>query len=545
MACSIFGSSHTLPLAGVVFAALLLAVLVAAATALLYKALDESITLDVLLGPRPRLILALVSSAALAVFFWRVLWPLLPDRIFGALFWPMRLSAAQTLRHVWTLALLGGAAFCLASQRITPRLIAAGAAAGMACAWAGVFANSGLHAAGVLWKIAHRTAAGFLVAGLPALLAGSTAFWLLLAVGLRDLSAGRKLAAGLACLLLLAPVELLQAHLRGAWDSGRASLADAADVAGADSAEGVTVLILADAEGDPGVRSREDLLSAEGIAAGPVELLKIGRYLEERRNKTVFLRQALSAMRRGWALLWEPELRMNACMLHLGSGFPPDYEGFLENACVAPATPENFERLEKMSKLAWDDKIGSVKQAQKVFEGFSTAYARFGDLDSSNLWIERIQRLWPLYEDPIHMEPIADRQDGVIEGALLLDGLPATGVKVGLFALPSTMTAISARQSLSASVFPDSSGRFRFDSLLPGRYYLALQAAPSVLPRGAAVRNAPGVIALAFGEMRFELETLQVYTSPPVGAREPAPEAPADWEFLIKESKKKTNSVLK
>jgi hypothetical protein len=548
MPCSILGSSRDLSTAGLVLAAFLLAALIAAAAAFLYKAMDRDITLDVLVGPRPRLLLALATGALLAVFCWRVLWPMLPDRIFGALFWPRRLGGPQPIRHVWTLALLGGLSFAAASRRASPRVILSGALAGLLCAAAGLCANGGLHAAGALWKIAHRTLAGFLFAGIPSVFLGLSALWLWLAAGLPGTAPWKKLGIGMLSILLwTAPFELLGGYLRRGWDCSRASLAEAADVPGSDSAESAVVLILADADGEPGVRSREELLSAEGLAVGPVELLKIDRYLEARLDKTVFLGQALSALRRGWALLWEPELQMNACMRHRSPGFPPDYEAFLDAARVAPATPENFERVEKMSRLAWDDKIGSVKRAQRIFEGFSTAYARFGDADSANRWAERIQRLWPLYEDPIHMEPIADRQDGVIEGMLLLDGRPPAGVKVGLFALPSTMTALSAAQYLSAAAYPGASGRFRFDSLLPGRYYLALQAAPSVLPSSASARGAPGVVTLGFDAMHVELDPIRAYASaPPPAPPEPEESAePAPFEFLIKESKKKTNSVLK
>jgi len=132
-------------------------------------------------------------------------------------------------------------------------------------------------------------------------------------------------------------------------------------------------------------------------------------------------------------------------------------------------------------------------------------------LEVSNAWLDRIRGLWPLFESDIHIEPIEDNFDGWIGGRLLYNGRPASGIRVGLFMLPSSMTIVGAYTGLVASTLPDESGRFVFTDLTTGDYYLALRADPLLLGGDKLyVRNAPGIMKLQFGAMTEALLPVEI-----------------------------------
>lgn len=384
----------------------------------------------------------------------------------------------------------------------------AGAALAL-CAWRAFLL------AGVVRGIGRPVAGGAALFAIPVL-------FLACAVVLAELSSreerGRSLLWAAAMLAAwAAPCWLVESRLRAGWDFGRPGLAEAAGVPPAASAGRAAVAILAAEDGSPGEgRVRLETIAAAGVDASPPSLRRLERYLQDHGYRTVFLAEALEALRRGWALNWEPREALEAAMLEAGPSFPPDFMGFSAAIAQAPGTMENFALLERMAVAARSARIPRVKDAQRFYERLSTAYARYGDLESSNYWLERIRGLWPLYEEDIHIEPIAERQDGRIGGRVFLHERPARSVLVGLFSAPSTSTVLDASGPPVDAAFPDARGRFEFTDLLPGRYYLALRADASVLGEpGLEFLGAPGVLRLSSARMSVELFPIQVVRKPP------------------------------
>ncbi|MFH2203164.1 MAG: hypothetical protein ABIJ96_08635, partial [Elusimicrobiota bacterium] len=402
--------------------------------------------------------------------------------------------------------------FAAAAGPAAWRRCAAGAAVGAAAGALGLYANRLLFIADALRAIGRPAAGGLLLYATPLLLAGATAVLVLLAFRLRD--HGAALRIGAACLLFSAgatTAELSESYLRAQWDFGQPSLAAAAGIPPGADARTAGIMILADQEGRPGSRYREVVLAAGGVDVSTRSLTALRGYLADTRYRTVHLRAALTALRAGAALNWDAELLLDAAMIRIEPGFPPDTLGFLEAVGVAPATTENYGRLEQMGRYAWHDRIPDIKSAQKTFVGFSTAYARFGELETSNLWLDRIRGLWPLYEDDIHVEPLQTNHDGRIAGTLRRGAAPARDIRVGLFAAPSTTTVLDAARYLVASVRPGEDGRFEFLRLLPGRYYLALRGDAEVLGgRDLMVHGANGMIQLTALEMDKELSPIML-----------------------------------
>ncbi|MFH1726239.1 MAG: hypothetical protein ABII00_16645 [Elusimicrobiota bacterium] len=537
MTILIFESTRHVPLP-VLLAAALGAAAVAAG---LFRALNDRLSLDVFVAPLGGRFWTLAGASAVAAFVYAALAPFRPARVFGIWYWPVRLDEALALRYAGALAALGALAFWTASRRglagsldrwLPPppssawlRLAGAGALAGCGTAIVGLYAGRALFLADALRRMGLPTAGGLLTLSLPALFLATGA--LLVALLLMKTFVPRALAtATVAMAAWIAPVELGEAYLLMFWDSGAPSLSAAARVPRASEAETVAIVVLAAPDGSPGSQVRKVRLSAEGVDVSQSSLRSLGRYLRGHRYKTLFLGEALRALRVGWALSWMPDEHLDAAMTRAGPSFPPDYEGFLAAVRVAPATPENYERLERMARAAARARFPRVRQAQKIYEGFSAAYARFGDQERSDAWLGRIRGLWPLYDDDIHVEPIAETRDGSVAGRLLFNGRPAPGIRVGLFAIPSTTTVIAAYDGLVASAYPGPGGRFEFASLLPGAYYLALQADPVILgEQDLLFLHSPGVIRLDHDRMRAELFPIDILRRglPPLPAPAAAP----------------------
>lgn len=503
---------------------------VAALACLAANAAARGFGLDVTLAPWGGRSWGALLWALGAVFVWHAFKPVLPAKVFGVVYWPVDASAALELGHVAFLAVVGGAlwgagALAGAFDGWRPAAVphrglflawARGASVGAAAGVVGVAAARVLFIGEALSRLGFGATGLLLSWGVVPLLAASAAFFIWLPAGSSDWEPLWRRAAYAGVLLgWLVPVAGTELVLRAAWDFGRPGFAEAAGLDRAAVAEKLSVLVLAETDGGPGVQRREETMSAQGLAVTRQGLAAVRRYLELQRYQTVFLRDALAYLRKGWALMWEPELHMDAAVVRLGPRFPPDYDAFLKAILVAPATPENYERLENLARSADKARSPSVKQAGKLYQGLSDAYARFGDLEGSNFWLKRIRGLWPLYDEDVNVDPIEDRNDGVVSGSVLFNGRPASQIQVGLFMLVSTAAAPSAREGLVASTWPDESGRFFFRELTPGRYYLALRSDPILLgdPR-LEVLFSPGSFKLSAGRMDWELMPLRIERAP-------------------------------
>ena len=523
MSLLIFGRSHPFPQ---IWWVLIGFVIVSLALVLFY-AINDDFSFKRFFEKKHEQFWAVLSLGVLSFFVWAAFDPFLPSKIMGLQYWPIRLTQSDLWIRLLLLASLGAGSFLVASDEglaggfwgwkpiLGPgvkRPLVFGATVGAAFALFGVYANRGLFLAEALTRIGYRDLGSLLVFGLPVL-------WLLCCVAIVALpvygwvhGSSQKLilGAGLATAWVI-PIELGDAYLRLEWHFGPVSLQGATHLAPATEAPSAGIMILADRDGSPGNQYREDILASRGVSLDQASLLKLEDYLEKKKYRTLFYEEAIMAIRRGWMLHWRPGKHLEATAIHYGKRFPPDYVGFLSAIRVAPATLKNRDRLDRMAGFASEGGFHQVKTAQKMFEGFSAAYARYGDLEISNAWLNKIRGLWPLFEDNIHIEPIEDNFDGWIGGRLLFNGKPASGVRVGLFALPSTTTVLGAYTGLVSAEFPDKNGRFEFTDLTTGRYYLALRADPVVLGGdGLTVRNAPGTITLRFGEMTEALLPIEI-----------------------------------
>jgi hypothetical protein len=367
--------------------------------------------------------------------------------------------------------------------------------------------------------------AGFIDAMLPFALLCVAVFAVFCAVQEEDGKLRRRGPAAALAVFLGGP-WLLEAYLSGSWDYGAGSLKEAAGLPVAGSSASSTVVVLKP-EGGEEFQIQERLHAVGRLDASRETLLRARRYLDERGWRSLYKKEGLLLLRRGWLDHWEPELALEALSLHVPGEAVPDYAAALALIRAGPLNEERLARLKSLDELARTVKGGfeSVSSSQKIFEAFSSAYARYGDEERSRSWLLRVDKLWPLYDKKIEVAPLERMRDGSIQGSLFIDGRPASAVKVGLFL--ETLSEATGRRTVdfSGAVWPDSSGLFRFDDLGPGTYHLELLGTPEQL-RGT-VLGSPGFIDLYEGSRRVVLPPIMIerraLPSPVDGARRVLP----------------------
>lgn len=297
--------------------------------------------------------------------------------------------------------------------------------------------------------------------------------------------------------------------LRTRWDFGPRSLAEAADVPHAREARVSVVAVLRPTGGREYLWERR-IHAALGVDASPGSLERVHAYLERRGYRTLFLREGLAALRKGWLDSWEADRALEAAALAVPGRVTPDYVLALNLLRSGPITDERYEALRRLDRVARTLKGGfeDVNRSQRIFEAFSAAYARFGDEPSSKDWLLRVDDLWPLYEKKIEVTQVESRRDGVVRGRLLLDGRPASSVRVALFHDWLVEPGPKRQSQLSSSTYPDSEGRFAFFELAPGSYHLELMGTPEQL-RGR-IDGSPGQIELSDMESEVDLGVIGV-----------------------------------
>jgi len=377
-------------------------------------------------------------------------------------------------------------------------------------------------------------ASSLLAWGLPLALASSLALTGA-AMMLADLRAARGRL--IICLLLAwaLPTVAVELRLRRAWGFGPETLAEAAGVASAARSPEVTVAVLRpeaaavlkSPEARTSFRFERRAQSVDGLDASPESLERLDGYLMEHGFRSVFAPQALSVWRRGWLLWWDSDRALEAASLRVRGRVVPDYLTALALIRAGPLTTQRFARLEALHEAAAADSAGfeDVNTSQLCFEAFSAAFARFDDEARARYWLGRVENLWPLNDKKVEVTPLEALRDGSVSGTLLIDGRPASSVRVGLFLELFSEASKKTTFALSSSAFPDSAGDFSFENLGLGRYHLELQASPEQL-RGN-IFGSPGVITISETETSVRLKPILIDRRPLPGFEGEA--AVQDW----------------
>ena len=420
---------------------------------------------------------------------------------------PAELPARTALLLQAGLLALGAASFAAARGAGTARLGAAfglilGAVGWSASRWpqlARALELSGWAFVGPLLAAALATAVT-----LTALLAGLVIF----SEDARPHARG--LLLGL-CALWVFPTLATEVALSRWWGFGPRSLSESVGVATNREAQTMTVLWLYPSRGRS-FQKDAVLMAADATDLSPQSLVKIEDFLQRVGYRDIFAQEAVSAVRQGWRQWWESDRALDALTLAVPGRVHPDYRRALDLIKAGPLNAVRFARLEALAAESMRSSAGfeDVAQTQYIFEGFSAAYARFGDEAKARKWLYRIDNLWPVNDKRIEVTPVEDFRDGRVIGRLQVDGRVAAAVRVGLFMVwkSSSSSGVVTSRLLSGSSYTDEDGHFAFTELGPGRYCLALMARPDIL-RGR-VLDSPDEFELGYDRPEVVLPAIRV-----------------------------------
>ncbi len=431
--------------------------------------------------------LVLFGSLSWVCLGWTVSVRLFPDAF------PLELPASEALGLLIGSTILGAAAFAAGRGRggLLP-----GAAFGLLSAAAGWCASRWPQLARAVELCGGVFLGLVLTTSLTAALAASHAALAAALVREDWRPWSRRAALGLVGAWALATLGA-DAALTRVWGFGPRSLAAAAGVPTNRDSGTLAVAWLYPAGGRAyRVDARRMSSETTDLSAGSLDRLE--GFLARHKFRGVFAAEALAAVRLGRLQWWDSERALDALMISVPGRAHPDYLRALELLRAGPVTAERYGKLEQLAAATGKRVEGFERagDAQRIFEGFSAAYARFGDEVKAREWLLLLDGLWAVSEKRIEVGVVEELREGRVDGSVLLDDAPASGLRVGLFAVWRSSATQTTHYWLSGSRVPDPDGRFYFDGLGPGPYVLALLGRPEDL-RGSFA-GVPGVFEVTY-----------------------------------------------
>jgi len=251
-------------------------------------------------------------------------------------------------------------------------------------------------------------------------------------------------------------------------------------------------------------------MSSETTDLSPDSIERVEAFLGRTGFRGVFTSEAVEAVRLGRLQWWDEEAALDALMISVPGRVHPDYLRALELLRAGPVTAERYGKLEQLAAATGRRVEGFEKasDAQRIFEGFSAVYARFGDEIKAREWLAKLDGLWAVSDKRIEAGSLEDLREGRVEGRVLLDDRGAAGIRVGLFMVWTSSATKLTHYYLSGSRVPDQDGKFYFDGLGPGRYTLALLGRPEEL--GGVIGGVPGIFEVTYERPDVLLDPVRV-----------------------------------
>ncbi|MBI4679314.1 MAG: carboxypeptidase regulatory-like domain-containing protein [Elusimicrobia bacterium] len=274
-------------------------------------------------------------------------------------------------------------------------------------------------------------------------------------------SRGSWKAAAVWCLSVL--LCWFAAAAVAAGYGGRLTMALAAGIPAEPSGRLAVIVLTDDYEvrdvplGVPGVAD----YSAESLA----ELERFGA------RRSVHRLAALRHACAGRALLGDADGMRKAAFESLQAGDPLAGLILLGNLARAPVSPANLAMLES---LADEDRWRAGPHAAVAL---AAAYARFDKPQKAAYWLGRASQGSSAIPAGLLALPDADSRPAKVRGRLIA----GAGLRVALYARDSAVPADLSPMALAASATTDGKGRFEFDGIGPGDYFLTVSF-PAVKP---------------------------------------------------------------
>ncbi len=300
-----------------------------------------------------------------------------------------------------------------------------------------------------------------------------------------------------------------EATLSRVWGFGPRSLAAAAGVPTNQAAATLAVAWLYPTpKSSYHIEARR--MSSETADLAPGSIKRIEAFLSKNKFRGIFATEALAAVRLGHLQRWDEKRALDALMLAVPGRVYPDYLRALQLLRAGPVTDERYAKLSRLDAATGSRVEGfeTARDSQLIFEGFTAAYARFGDEAKARKWLARLDGLWAVSNKRIEIGPLEDLREGRVSGSLLLNDRSAAELRVGLFLVWRSSATKSTEYWLSGSRVPARDGRFVFDNLGPGRYALALLGSSEAL-RGEFT-GVPGFFEVTYLRPQIILDPIRI-----------------------------------
>jgi len=247
------------------------------------------------------------------------------------------------------------------------------------------------------------------------------------------------------------------------------------------------------------------------IAVSSDNLRKVEQYLDDHPDGTVHKYSALEVIYNGYFALFDIEAADRALLSASAEQIVPRHI-LIRRLSILPVTAGNINLAKEFA-----DENKWVARGRSAHQ-LSMAFAHLGLVDEARAWEAKAIKDGYKIEKPAipQQEPVLTK--GTINGNLKLNGTPLADGRVAImraFDKPDELKISGIYNGLVAVSKLDSNGRFSFERLGGGKYYLLLidnksLAGDDIQPANLSVKGNTGVINLDYDHPKMSLGTIRV-----------------------------------
>jgi hypothetical protein len=367
-------------------------------------------------------------------------------------------------------------------------------------------------------KLWHQWFIGFVVIGIIGFVSLGIAIYLLARPELLRLESRRfvPLSMGTLCLIAALQWGLYTRVVKKRWDFGKDFITAVIgkSPSRAQQRQGRTLLAL----GDNHFVTLSPSLTFMGAENTPRTKEKVWSYLRQRHYRSAVAREAFLHLHNCASLDWDSVASLEVAFTNVercpttAMGNRTFVELILDKLSSCPITPETRRYVVKLA----DERI-LQHPTPMTCRTVADLLWKFGEKQKAEEWFRRAGM--SAQEAKKIVTTHTDRlSNGVVKGALIVDGKPAVGWRVGLipwgnYERMRGFRAPFMQRFIVMGVKTDEQGRFHFENLARGEYALVVAQSPNVLPpnpNAIIVKNLPGKTTLTLENPTRDMGKIEI-----------------------------------
>ncbi|HDS08667.1 MAG TPA: hypothetical protein ENN73_00440 [Firmicutes bacterium] len=317
-------------------------------------------------------------------------------------------------------------------------------------------------------------------------------------------------------LIMFFTVKVQHSNAVKRYDWGKLNLSSALNIPSTGHEIKTVVLFLDDEEANLSIKKwvleseiYGTFIGRNTIAANYDNLRKVEKYLIDRQGETIFNNVCREIIHNGYYVLWDVERAHEKQAEYAYDLFLPRMM-FLTKLKRLPVTEKNFKYLKEFSNR--EVFYAGGRSALRISE----VYIHFGQFDEARKWLEIFKASADKTEEDL-LIPETILTDGVITGCFLLNGEPLSSIKVGLFNNygSTDLTGFRIASNLLDTRITDTSGRFKFENIGTGEYFLGIMTDKELIPYSISPENItvsplPNVLKLDLENPAIDLKDIDI-----------------------------------